>query len=119
MVNVLFLVFMLFAMSSRFTLQPGIAVSLPLSTFTLGPEQNPRVVSITAAPAPAVYFRDRRVTAEEFGERLGAAAGGERTLIIRADRGAPYELVMQITNEGLKRGYAVMLAAAPETSATR
>ncbi len=115
LVNVLFLVFMLFAMSSRFVLQPGISVALPLSSFTLGPQQDSQIVSVTSAPVPAIYHRDQKVTVEELGERLGAVGPKQRSLIVKADRRTPYELVFQIMNQGLRHGYSVVLAAAPET----
>ena len=35
LVNVLFLALLLFALSARFTLQPGLSLSLPASPFTL------------------------------------------------------------------------------------
>ena len=114
LVNVLFLVLMLFAMSSRFVLQPGIAVALPFSAFTLEPQQNPQVVSVTAAPEPAVYHLNRKVSLEELDAQLDAGPPGKRSLIVKADRNAPYDLVVQVTNRGLKRGYAVVLAATPE-----
>ena len=37
LVNVVFLVVVFFALSSRFVLQPGLAVTLPPSSFTLAP----------------------------------------------------------------------------------
>jgi biopolymer transport protein ExbD len=117
-VNVLFLVFMLFAMSSRFVLQPGVAVSLPFSSFTLGPQAHPQIVSVISAPVPAIYYRDEKMTLEEFGRKLGAQAEPEHSLIIKADRGTPYDLVVQIMNQGLKRGYTVVLAATPPTQST-
>lgn len=114
-VNVLFLVFMLFAMSSRFVLQPGISVALPLSSFTLGPQHDPQIVSVTSAPVPAIYHRDKRVTIEELGERLGATPAKQRSLIVKADRRSPYDVVFQVMEQGLRHGFSVVLAAAPET----
>lgn len=114
LVNVLFLVFMLFAMSSRFVLQPGISVALPVSTFTLGPQRNPQIVSVTSTPVPAIYHRDEQVTLEELGARLGASKEQQRALIVKADRATPYELVVEIMSQGLKHGFAVVLATAPE-----
>ncbi len=113
-VNVLFLVFMLFAMSSRFVLQPGVAVNLPLSSFTLAPPSQAQIVSITAAPAPAVFFRGRKLTIEEFSAQIATEGGAQRSLIVKADRSTPFELVMKITDEALLRGYAVTFAATPE-----
>lgn len=114
LVNVLFLVFMLFAMSSRFVLQPGLGIALPVSGFTLGPQVNPQIISITAAPVPAIYHRDRRVSLEELEQRLASEPIKQRSLIIRADRTTPHDLVFQIMNAGLKQGFSVVLAAAPE-----
>lgn len=115
LINVLFLVFMLFAMSSRFVLQPGIGINLPISPFTLEPQRNPQIVSVTAAPAPAIYHRDRKVSLEELDERLASGPADQRALIIKADRSTPYELVVQVMNRALKHGFSVVLAANPET----
>ena len=114
LINVLFLVLMFFALSSRFVLQSGMAVTLPVSPFTLGPQRAAQVVSVTAAPVPAIYFQDQKVTLEELRAQLAANTSGQRTLIVKADRSTPYDLAVQIMNEGLKLGYSVVLAASPE-----
>jgi biopolymer transport protein ExbD len=113
LINVLFLVLALFALSSRFVLQPGISVSPPVSSFTLGPQQNSEIVSVTSAPVPTIYFRDRQVSLEELIEQLSNAKVDQRSLIVKADRQTSYDLVMQITNLGLKQGYSVVLASSP------
>jgi biopolymer transport protein ExbD len=113
LINVLFLVVVFFAMSSRFVLQPGLAVTLPVSSFTLTPQREPQIVSITSTPVPAIYHREQKVTLEELGARLRDIRSRDRTLIIKADRGTPYDLVMQITNQALQNGYSVVLAAQP------
>ena len=114
LVNVLFLVLMLFAMSSRFVLQPGIGVNLPLSSLTLEPQRSPQIVSVTAAPSPAIYHLDRQVTLDELEQRLAQAPTEHRSLIIKADRSTPYELVMQVMNRGLRQGFSLVLATTPE-----
>ncbi len=114
LVNVIFLVVVFFALSSRFVLQPGMAITLPVSGFTLGPQRDAKIVSVTAAPVPSIYFRDRKVTLVELREQLTSNRGKERSLIIKADRGTPYDLVAQIMNEGLKLGFSVVLATSPE-----
>jgi biopolymer transport protein ExbD len=116
LINVIFLVIVFFALSSRFVLQPGMAISLPVSAFTLGPQRDANIVSVTAAPVPSIYFRDRKVTIDELRQQLTESRGRERSLIIKADRGTPYELVMQLMNEGLKLGFSVVLATNPERS---
>lgn len=114
LVNVLFLVIVFFAMSSRFMLQPGMAISLPASAFALGPQRGAQIVTVTSAPVPAIYFRDRKVRIEELRAQLAEGRVKERTLIVKADRNTPYDLLMQIMNEGLKLGFSVVLATNPE-----
>jgi biopolymer transport protein ExbD len=114
LINVLFLVLMLFAMSSRFVLQPGIGVTLPFSPFMLEPQRQPQIVSITAAPVPAIYHRDRKVSLEELDRQLAAGPVEKRSLVIKADRTTPYEIVVQIMNLGLRHGFSVVLAANPK-----
>jgi biopolymer transport protein ExbD len=114
LINVLFLVVIFFALSSRFVLQSGMAVTLPVSPFTLGPQRVAQIVSVTAAPVPAIYFQDQKVTLEELRAQLEAHAAGPRTLIVKADRSTPYDVAVQIMNEGLKLGWSVVLAASPE-----
>lgn len=115
LINVVFLVVMFFVLSSRFVLQPGLAVSLPASSFTLGPRINAQIVSVTAAPVPVIYHRDQRVSLDELRQRLEQANVKERSLILKADRSTPYDLVVRITNEALKLGYSVVLATGSET----
>jgi biopolymer transport protein ExbD len=114
LVNVIFLGVVFFAMSSRFVLQPGMSIALPASAFTLSPQQTAQIVSITSAPVAAIYHRNEKVTIEELRQRLGSARTKERSLIIKAYRRTPYDLVVAITNEGLKLGYSVMLATSAE-----
>ena len=114
LVNVVFLVVAFFALSSRFVLQPGLAVTLPPSSFTLAPRDGAQIISITSAPVPAIYFRDQPVTLTELGQRLGASRTKERAVIIKADHDTPYALVVQVTDEALRRGFTVVLATGAE-----
>ena len=114
-VNVIFLVLIFFAMSSRFVLQPGMALTLPASSFSLALGTDAQIISITAAPIPAIYHRQERVTFDELQERLVKSGGKQRSIIIKADQGTPYQLVMEITNAALKLDYSVILATASET----
>ena len=97
LINVLFLVVLFFALSSRFVLQPGLAVTLPPSAFTLNPRIDAQIISVTAAPVPAIYHRDQRVSLEELRQRLAQTNVKERAIVLKADKNAPYDLVVQIT----------------------
>lgn len=108
--TVIFLVLMFFVLSSRFVLQPGIAATLPYSPFILGPQRNPQILSITAIPVPTIYFHDQKLSLPELEKALSKPQTKERTLVIKADRGTPYEMVMNVTNLGLQKGYSVILA---------
>jgi biopolymer transport protein ExbD len=114
LVNVLFLVVFFFALSSRFVLQPGMAVTLPSSSFTLSPRVEAQIVSVTAAPVPVIYHRDQRVSLHELRQRLAQGTLKERAIILKADKNTPYELVVQITDAALKLGFSVVLATGSE-----
>ena len=110
LVNVLFLVLMFYAMGSRFILQPGVQISLPATSFAMGPQRNAQIVSITAAPSAAIYFRDQKVTLPLLLQRLDENASAERSLVIKADRNSPVGLRDELVNEALRRGYSIILA---------
>ena len=86
MLDVVFLLIFFLLLSSNFILQPGISVSVPLSRFTLGPQINPQIISITGGAAPAIYFRDQKVALDQLGPLLDAAKKEGRPIIIKADR---------------------------------
>lgn len=113
-VNVVFLALLLFSLSSRFSLQSGFALSLPVSTFTLAPLSDPLVVTITAAPVPTLYLREQKVTAQELDVFLQNRQLAGRPVVIRADSGTPYERVAEISNVALRRGFSVALAFKPQ-----
>lgn len=114
MLDVLFLLIFFLVLSSNFILQPGISVSVPLSRFTLGPQINPQIISITGGAAPAIYFRDQKVVLDQLGPLLDEAKKEGRPIIIKADRLTPYALVVEVTNLALERGItSVALATTP------
>jgi biopolymer transport protein ExbD len=115
-INVLFLVVLFFTVGSRFVVQPGIQISLPFSSWTLGPQKNPEILTITGGSAPAIFFRDKRWELDDIHEALSAPDLKDHTLIVKADRSTPYELVMRVVNEGLRAGLPVVLATAPARS---
>jgi biopolymer transport protein ExbD len=115
LINVIFLVLLFFALGSRFVLQSGLAISLPTSSFTLTPSHEPQLVSITASPVPSIYHGDRRISIDELGARLAAVSSRDRSLVIKADRTTPYDLLVQVMNIGLQQGFSIVLATAPES----
>ena len=114
LVDVAFLLVFFLLLSSNFILQSGIAVSLPFSRFTLGPQINQQIISITGGSAPTIYFRDQKITLDQLGPSLDAAKREGRSIIIKADRLTPYETVVEVTNAALEHGISsVSLAMAP------
>jgi len=101
-----------FLLSGGFLLQPGVAVKVPDSPFLLAPQRDPRVVSITGDPVPAIYFDNRRIEPAELSTRLAKVEGDTRTLIIKADRRAPVDLLIQVVNAAVTHGFSVVLATA-------
>jgi biopolymer transport protein ExbD len=111
LLDVVFLLLFFFLLSSTFVLQPGISVSLPFSRFTLGPQVNQQIISITGGAAPVIYFRDQKVTLGQLGPLLEKAKDEGRPIIIKADRSTPYELVVAVTNAALEHGISSVALA--------
>ena len=114
LLNVVFLLVFFLLLSSNFILQPGISVSVPFSRFTLGPQINQQIISVTGGAAPAIYFRDQKITLDQLGPALDAAKREGRSIIIKADRLTPYEMVVEVANAALEHGItSVALATTP------
>ena len=123
LVNVILLLLLFFLLGSSLVLQPGVAVSLPAAGAGLTVPALPEslVVSVQRGSPPRVYFQDQPVTLDELTARLVAAGGegtggtpGGRTVVLRADRGLPYETVVAVGARALAAGCHVVLATAPE-----
>jgi biopolymer transport protein ExbD len=113
LVDLFFLLLLLFLVSSTFLLHPGVSVNLPFSKFTLGPQKNPLIVSITAGPYPSIYYGDQQIHLAELARRLEQDRGAERSIVIQADRLAPQGSVVEVMNLCLENGYSVVLATSP------
>src|SRR5882724_9891434 len=114
LVDITFLLVFFLLLTSNFILQQGISISMPFSRFTLGPQSNQQIISITGGAVPAIYFQDQRVTMEQLGALLDAAKRKDQAIIIKADRSASYETVAEVTNAALEHGIkSVALAATP------
>jgi biopolymer transport protein ExbD len=114
LVDLAFLLAFFLLLSSNFILQQGISISMPFSRFSLGPQNNQQIISITGGAVPAIYFQDQRVTMEQLGPLLDAAKRKDQSIIIKADRSASYETVAEVTNAALEHGItSVALAATP------
>jgi len=114
LLDIMFLTVFFLVLSSHFLLQHGISVSMPFSRFVLGPQLNQQIISITGGASPAIYFREQRVTLQQLGPMLDAAKRDGQSIIIKADRLTPYELVVHVTNAALEHGItSVALAGVP------
>jgi biopolymer transport protein ExbD len=113
LIDVVFLLIFFTLLSSNFILQPGIAISAPATPFLLGAQRNPQIISVTGGAVPSIYFRDQKTSIEGLGPLLDAAKRENRSIIIKADRQTPYELVVAVTNVALEHGISsVSLAGA-------
>ena len=111
LINILFLALAFTTLSQSFIVQPGLSVALPVSSFALTPQRNSQIVSITAGALPTIYYLDKKVELQELETLLSDPKIKVRSLIIRADRAVPYELVSNVMNLGLRQGYSVAVAA--------
>jgi biopolymer transport protein ExbD len=112
LLDVVFLMLFFLLLSSNFVLQPGISVSVPFSKFMLPPPANYQIISI--ANGTTVYFHDQKVSIDDLGPQLDLARKEGRSIIIKADKATPYEMVIRVANVALEHGVpSVALATAP------
>jgi biopolymer transport protein ExbD len=111
LLDVIFLLIFFFLLGSNFVLQPGISVTVPFSRFTLAPQPNQEIISITGGPNPTIYLRDQKVTLGQLGPALDSTKREGRSIVIKADRTVSYDLVMAVTNAALERGIAPVALA--------
>ncbi len=90
-------------------LQPGIAIKVPQAPFLLLPHHDPRVVSITGSPLPAIYDDNEEVSLEKLKTHL-LKTPSKGSLIIKADQQAPYDLLVQVMTVGINAGFSIILA---------
>ena len=113
LIDVVFLLIFFTLLSSNFILQPGIAVTAPTTPFLLSVQRNQQIISITSGTVPAIYFRDQKTSLQKLGPLLDDAKRENRSIIVKADRQTPYELVVAVTNAALEHGISsVSLAGA-------
>jgi biopolymer transport protein ExbD len=112
LLNVLFLVLVFWVTGSKFILQPGVQVSLPATSFALGPQRNADIVTITAGLTPAIYHRGRKVTGDELAAQFALNDSPDRTVIIKADQLAPSGVVREIMDKAQRYGFTVIWAGA-------
>jgi biopolymer transport protein ExbD len=110
LLNVLFLVLVFWVTGSKFILQPGVQVTMPATSFALGPQRNAEIVTVTAGLAPAIYYRERKVGFTELAGLLAQNKSPDRTLIVKADKNAPSGLIHDIMDESQRRGFSVIWA---------
>lgn len=110
---VLLLIFYLI-LSTSFLLQPGVSVSVPDSPFLLAPQRDPLIISILAAPLSSVYFENEEVTLPELFEKLQSRTSRNHTLIIKADRLAPFEKLAAVMNISIALGYSTVIATSEQ-----
>ena len=119
LLNVVILVGMFWFASSRFVLQPGVQVRLPEGAFFDGAGYGARTLAVTAQGL--LFYGDGPVSREELERRLAAEAAGEGTpgpLLVEADEGTEYGLLMGICDMAMRYGAdGVVLATRPPAMA--
>ncbi|NLB59851.1 MAG: hypothetical protein GX806_02045 [Lentisphaerae bacterium] len=104
LLNVILLLLLFMLWGSRFILQPGMLVHLPVAAFVSGASYGPLVVTITREEQ--VFFNDDRVSWERLGALLSHAVQKTRpaSLTIEADARVPYETIVRVMNSATAAG---------------
>ena len=114
--SVLFLFIILLLVQSSLVFTPGIAVRLP-ETIDLPGTMNPKVV-VTVDDAGQMYFENQVSDETALKEKLSAASAAVKeptTLLIQADRGPRYDVLVRLAMVAREAGIKeVFLATRPK-----
>jgi biopolymer transport protein ExbD len=124
-VNVCALLLFFGMLGSRFVLAPGMALKLRLPA-TVGAAHDAlptsRVLTVSEVEGREMLIFEGRIhTLASFARALGEHPGGfaGEVLLLRMDRDVSMELLVRVTEQATKAGFAdVMLAAEPEPAVT-
>lgn len=101
LLNVMLLLGLFHFSSSRFVLQPGVRIRLPEAPFTDGAPYGSRV--LTLSQRGMVFFNNERIALPELEEAL-ARTGGDSPLLIEADAGTSYGVLMDVYARAARAG---------------
>jgi len=103
LIDVAFQQLIYFLLTSSFVLSPAIPVRLPKATTS--PQVNAATLVVTLTKDHLVYWEDRVVTLKELQREL-KAAGGDTPVLIRADRHAYVEKLIELWDLCRATGYS-------------
>lgn len=121
MIDVVFQLVVFFMVSSTFVMTPGIALDLPAASTDEQVVMNRLVV--TVASREEIYLNRQELTLAGLGDALSDLAEeqtqedeeGVRSIVLEADRGVDYELVVQVLAVLRRNGFrAVSMRTAAE-----
>lgn len=117
--GVLFLVVMFFGLQSSLVFTPGVKINLPVQEGLAG-TGNP-AVAVAVDLTGQFYFENQAITEKSLRERLAAiskSAASPMALIIEADEGVAYEVVVRLSKVARELGFKeALLATRPKVFA--
>lgn len=116
LLNVILLLLVVFLLNSGLIVQSGITVEKPRSSSRLTGFERARTLTVTAGEQSSVYLDGARVTLQDLRQRLLEDRGGERRVIIHADRHAVQGRVVELVNLVQELGYEAALSTTPDAA---
>ncbi len=93
-----FFLLLIFLLLGSLVYTPGVHIELPIADDLPGTDKP--TIAVAMDSGGRLYFRNQLVDESQLGERLREAAreaGEPLTLVVQADKGASYELLMRLT----------------------
>lgn len=116
LLNVILLLVVVFLLNSGLIVQSGITVEKPRSSSRLTGFERARTLTVTAGEQSPVYLDGARLTLQDLRQRLLEDRGGERRVIIHADRHAVQGRVVELVNLVQELGYEAALSTTPDAA---
>lgn len=117
LIDVMFLMLIFFMLSSSFVQVSGIRVDLPRVNSSSSADIEKFIVAAEYSPRGSqIYFNDQPVDWEMLKEKLAEVSGLSKsaTVVIRADRRVPFEVVAEIMALAEKARLSTFIAVMPQ-----
>ncbi len=119
LLNAILLLLVYFLFSSGFVVQSGITVTKPQSASRLSGFDRAHIITLAAGSNAPIYFNGQRVAMTDLRGKIESQKDGERRVIVHADKWAPYDRVVAVSNIALECGFEVALSTTPSAPAPR
>jgi biopolymer transport protein ExbD len=117
--NLFAILLLCFSLGDRLEEKKGISVALPSSFFQLSRYEEAAVITLTSEGLKQMYWNTQIINLDRLNElldeKVAKGIDSNSTIVIRSDKNISSELMRQVVEICVKKGFRVVLAAGQTT----